>query len=374
VLASHGAVSAPPVTFADLQGYYSELSTELSKGTLPGDVYQATRALQEAVGDQMQKLADGAGVGKQLTTARKFYRDYMDTFHEPTGPSSSGSPIAQALLAKDPAVAVQKFSGASGDRGIAILRRYDPRLADLAQRARAAKQGAPTGTVPVRTPVASISVAKQTAVPAGPSLPLPPVLESAPSPRAANLPLPPVLPEAESPTLELKPGRTISSGDIQRARQAAADSRAAWVNHRGAWVATWPIFEAMRALWGGHIPSIPAMGLESAGTYAMVRATTGIMQYPPMIRFLTQARPEDIALIPPELHGDLPGLVSLARRQGIPVAPALIAAVAGQQGNQPAQSQQQTSQPATPAQSSLQQPPPITFQQVLSAITGGGQQ
>jgi hypothetical protein len=96
----------------------------------------------------------------------------------------------------------------------------------------------------------------------------------------------------------------------------------------------------MRALWGGRIPSLSAMALESAGTFAMTKATAAMMQYPPMMDFLTKARPEDLALIPPDLRGDLPGLVSLAQRQGIKVAPALVAAAAGTGGqatNQPVQ-------------------------------------
>lgn len=332
VLAKHGAVSSPPVTFADLQGYYSELGAELSKGTLPGDVYQAARALQDSVGGLMQQLADGAGVGKQLSAARKFYRDYMDAFHEPSGPSASGSPIAQALLAKDPSIAVQKFAGASGDRGIAILRRYDPALADLAQHAQTVKRGTPTGAVPTRKSISTIPPAKVTPVPTGPSLPLPPVLESAPVARASNLPLPPVLPEPETVPVDLKPMRTISAGDITAAKQAAAEASAGKWWRRGNWAAAVPIFQAMRAFWGGHIPSIPLMGLESAGVLATTKFANELLRYPPMIRFLTQARPEDVALIPPDLRGDLPGLVSQARRQGIRVAPALIAATAGSDG------------------------------------------
>jgi hypothetical protein len=89
----------------------------------------------------------------------------------------------------------------------------------------------------------------------------------------------------------------------------------------------------MRALWGGHIPSIPAMMLESAGTFATTRAATTMMRYPPMIRFLTEARPADLALIPPDLRGDLPGLVNLARQQGVKISPALLAATAGAAAN-----------------------------------------
>ena len=62
------------------------------------------------------------------------------------------------------------------------------------------------------------------------------------------------------------------------------------------------------------------------------------------MKFLEQARAEDLDSIPQELRGDLPGLVSQAQRAGIKVAPALIAATAGVAG----QNRQQT--PITPAQ------------------------
>ena len=334
---------APPITFGDLQGYFTETGAELTKA-LAGDVYQATKQLHNAIGDMMQKMATDAKAGKEFWDSRVFYRNFMDAFHEPTGPSGSGSPIAQALLAKDPAVAVDKFAGDAGDRGIATLRRYSNSLADLAQDVR--KTAQTKVTVPARKSVADLPAPKTKPVPAGANLPLPPVVESAPAPRAANLSLPPVLPEPETVPVELKPSRTISTPDIVAARRAAAEARAGKTQTRGTWVATWPVFQAMRALWGGHIPSIPTMAAESVGTFAMTKATTALMRHPPLIKFLTQARPEDVALIPPDLRGDLPGLVNLARQRGIRVAPALVAAAA-----------------ATNSQS-VQQPSAVTLQGV----------
>jgi hypothetical protein len=329
---------APPVTFGDLQGYYTETGAELAKGTLPGDVYLATKELHNAIGDMMQEMASGAGAGKEFWDSRVFYRNYMDAFHEPTGPSGSGSPIAQTLLAKDPAVAVDKFAGDAGDRGIANLRRYSDSLANLAQNVRSAAQE--KITIPARKSAADISAPEAKPVPAGANLPLPGVVEPVPAPRAANLSLPPVLPEAETIPVELKPRQKISTPDLVAARRAAAEARAGRAQTRGTWVATWPVFQAMRALWGGHIPSLPAMALESAGTFATTKAATTMMRYPPLLDFLTKARPEDLASIPPDLRGDLPGLVTLAQRQGIKVAPALVAATAGA-ARQPSQQVQQ---------------------------------
>lgn len=46
------------LTYKDMQGVYSELGKELSKGTLPGNVYHAYDLLHEGVGEEMQRLAD----------------------------------------------------------------------------------------------------------------------------------------------------------------------------------------------------------------------------------------------------------------------------------------------------------------------------
>ena len=316
-----------PISWNDLQGFYEETGAKIAEGPQPGkgDIYKALQQVHQFVGDQMQELARQRGAGPQLRDARSFYRDYMNAFHEPAGPSGSGSPVAQVLLAKDPAVAIAKFSGSAGDRGVALLRRYDPNLADLAQQARGIKHGSPAVGAGRAAPksIADLPTPKQTPVPA-----------------EANLPPPPVLPEPKTVPLELRLHQTISSPDIAAARRAAAEARTNKVWNRGQWAATWPIFQAARALWGGHIPSIPMMGLESAGMLATVKATTGLMRYPPMIRFLEQARPADIPLIPLELRGDLPGLVSQAQQQGIKVSPALTAAAAAYAGMVGQQDQQ----------------------------------
>lgn len=350
-----------PISWNDLQGFYEETGARIADGPQPGkaDIFKALQQAHDEIGNQMGQLSKTRGADKEFDAARKFYREYMDTFHEPTGPSGSGSPVAQALRAKDPAIAVDKFAGDAGDRGIANLRRYSDSLANLAQGVR--KTAQEKVTIPGRKSTVDIPVPKAKPVPAGANLPLPPVIPDAPisapvpaganfplpgvvepppAARAANLPLPPVIPEAETVPVQLKPRQTVSSPDLVAARRAAYDSRLNKIESRGYWAATWPIFQAARALWGGHIPSIPTMGLESAGMLATVKATTYLLQYPPLRQFLEQARPEDLASIPPDLRGDLPGLVTLAQRQGIKVAPALLAATAGA-ARQPSQQVQQ---------------------------------
>jgi hypothetical protein len=331
----------PPVTFADLQGYYSELGTELSKGTLPADVYQATRALQDSIGNMMQKMADQAKVGNQFWDARVFYRRYMDAFHEPTGPSSSGSPIAQALLAKDPLVAVDKFANDSGNRGIADLRRYSDSLANLAQDVRKTAQN--KVTVPKRESVAPPAAPKP--VPAGANLPLPGVVEPEPVPRASNLPLPPVLPEVENVPFKqpkLSPRKVITEGDLQRANEAAVRARAnGLAGHLFWWTGVWPAFKMLSEISKGAEVSPRGLMLMPASGAAGL-ATEELMSQPAVVNFLTKATKQQIASIPPELRGEMPSVVALAKTKGVPVSPILAAYAAtiqrnqnGQQANQP---------------------------------------
>jgi hypothetical protein len=343
ILAQNGAVSAPPATFADLQGYYSELGKELSRGTLPGDVYTATRALQDSIGNMMQKMADskGAEVGKSLTAARKFYRNYMKTFHEPTGPSGSGSPIAQALLAKDPLTAVDKFAGDAGDRGVANLRQYSDSLANLAQKVRQTAQT--KVSIPARKTVADIPSPKVQPVPAGANLPLPPIMESAPEPRAANAPLPPILPEPEAVPFhapKTTPTQVISEADLRRANEAAVERRgssAAGSLIRLAMV--WPAFHMLSDLMRGKevepngLAAIPAAGATSM-------AIEELLAHPDVREFLTRPTRQQVAQIPSELRGDLPNIVAAAKGHGVPVSPLLAAYAAAMQRSQSRPDQQ----------------------------------
>lgn len=72
-----------PITYSDLQGDYSALGKELSKGTLPGDVYHAYDQIHEALGNEMQRIADSKGMGQQLTDARNYWRRMKQTFGKP---------------------------------------------------------------------------------------------------------------------------------------------------------------------------------------------------------------------------------------------------------------------------------------------------
>jgi hypothetical protein len=212
-------------------------------------------------------------------------------------------------------VAADKFSGKSGDRGIADLRRYSDSLANLAQDIRQRVQ-------------TDIKVPAQKSV----------------------MDLGRYTPE---------PHQTISAGDITAAKKAAAEASAGKWWNRGRWAAAAPIIWAIRGFFGGHIPPLLTTGLESGGILAASHAAASLLRYPPMIEFLAKARPEDVAMIPLDLRGDLPGLVSQAQRQGIEVAPALIAiaagaAATGQNREHPPIPMVQPAQPSDQSQGAIQ--------------------
>lgn len=128
VLKDQGHVEEnPPPTWKDLQGYYTELGRSLSAGNLPNDVYLALRSLQGDIGGLMDQMASSRGAGALWKTTKAQYRDFMQTFRESTGPNHSGSPIAQALDAKDPAYAIKPLTAEeTAQRVRNDLSRFDP--------------------------------------------------------------------------------------------------------------------------------------------------------------------------------------------------------------------------------------------------------
>ena len=303
----------------------------------------------------MQKMARIAGpeANKMFWDSRVFYSNYMDIFHEPTGPSSSGSPVAQALLAKDPIVAVEKFAGKSGDRGVADLRQYSDSLANLAQDIRQRAQA--KVTVPARKSAVDIKPPVVKPVPAAsdypaPTKPLPVELDRPPQPGPA--PLPPISPpEPVVPFKEpkLTPRRTISADDLQRANEDAVRARAnGLAGHLFWWTGIWPAFRMLSELARGAEVSLKPLALmPAAGAAGM--ATEELLSHPAVMDFLTRATRQQVATIPPDLRGAMPEIVAMAKSRRVPVSPILAAYASSVQRNQAGQTNSQQPQ-ISPAQ------------------------
>jgi hypothetical protein len=78
-------------TYEDLQGDYSRLGRELSKGTVPGDEFKAYDKLHEAFGDEMQRIADENGKGAELKAARDYWRQMKQAFGKEYNPTDAAT-------------------------------------------------------------------------------------------------------------------------------------------------------------------------------------------------------------------------------------------------------------------------------------------
>jgi hypothetical protein len=119
-----------PITWDELQSIKSRVDARLRKSQgMNGDLKRSLYQLRDSVvNEHMGQMAEAHGAGALWTDARDFWRNYKEDFHEPTGPSGSGSPVAQAREAVDPKNIRQPFLGKArstvGNRGVDTLRKY----------------------------------------------------------------------------------------------------------------------------------------------------------------------------------------------------------------------------------------------------------
>ena len=121
-------------TYSDLQGDYSRLGRELTKGTLPGDIFHAYSQLHEAIGDEMQRIADSQGIGGQLQDARAYWRRMKQTFGKSSDTISNRA--AKAVQTANPKL----LRSQANEYQIRLLASFDPEIANLANRADELKQ------------------------------------------------------------------------------------------------------------------------------------------------------------------------------------------------------------------------------------------
>ena len=117
-----------PITWDKLQSLKSRIDSRLRNGgRLNGDLKRALYSVQDTIVNTMGDVAEQHGGAELWSDARKSWRQYKEDFHEPTGPSGSGSPVAKALDAVDPKNIRQPFAATQstlGNRGVDILRKY----------------------------------------------------------------------------------------------------------------------------------------------------------------------------------------------------------------------------------------------------------
>lgn len=96
------------ITFDHLRGYSTELGKAI-RTEADGDVRGALKDVKAKVDDMAQHMANQAGAGSKLKSAKQFFYHYKDIFDEAAGPSGSGSPVAKSVNAEDSFNATQPF-------------------------------------------------------------------------------------------------------------------------------------------------------------------------------------------------------------------------------------------------------------------------
>ena len=300
------------VAYSDLQGYYSELGRELSKGTLPGDVYSAYDTMHEAIGEEMQKIADAHGAGQQLTDARADWKRMKQTF----GKSADTATNRAAKFVGDEAGDVVEQQ--QRQYRLRLLGSFDESIPGLAEKISGARSK--LKTLPTEA-------AEPKELPRSPE---------AVEPGGLKLRRVP-----EEPKLRQPAPKKIGQAEVEAAKRETVQKRADWVRNRGQWAATWPALHIVSDLMSGHGISTGGVALEVGGTLATTYAIARALENPKVVEFLSKATAKDVAAIPPDLRGSFPSIVKQAQRQGKAVSPALTAAFAVRVG-QPAPRQNAT--------------------------------
>jgi hypothetical protein len=283
VLKEQGGMETPPATFTDLQGYYTELGSKLSTGNLPGDVYLATKSLQENIGNLMQKMADQSGVGPQLADAKGFYRQYMQAFRD------HNSPLYKAMNATERGKAIAQLAG-KDQTGIEALARYNQELARRANTVRGYQTEAKS-------------------IPA----------------RGGKLKSLPKLEKGEKP-------KTISAEDIQQAKAKGLKARGDFIKKRGGQIAaTFGVYRILESVIHGNLSALPKDFAGAVVGYGATQTIGSLIETPRVLQFLTKPTLRDLAEVPPEMRGDMAKIAQIAAQKGIKVDPRLYAVAGGAQ-------------------------------------------
>ena len=306
-------------TYEDMQGYYSELNRELSKGTLPGDVYAAYDTLHEAIGNEMQRIANSKGQGAALLDARNYWRRMKQTFGKPLSLSDVATK-ATSEAAPDVARAAEMKNR------IRLLGSFDSRLPGLFEHIENLQKGVES----LPEPVSARQLVQSTKVPSlPPRKPTMTRVEPEPVKAPERVPIPDRPEQGAVNTRELheklvdKWASGESSLNKWQVRALLSGGLSALIDGLG--------------LLGGHAPGIGSMALETAGTAAYTFGPATIAKLFENAKFREWiTRPpagelETLQKLPNadriRIEDGLNRAVQQARSKGINVDPALAAIV-----------------------------------------------
>jgi hypothetical protein len=293
------AYKNPNFSFADEQAFYSRLGRELSSGTLPGDIYNAYKDLQTKIGEDMQRIADAQGKGKELAAAREYWKRQRQAFGKSSDADTSRAD--KEITQDNPDYSKEQVR----DFRRRLLGFFDPEIPKLAAEIDEAN-------AKLKAPASE----KVKPVPEAPK----PVEVNPPDTKPVPKPRPPL----ETPV------KKVELEDIRQAKGESAAKKENKARTGYAPIVSTGLFvdalrSAMQGQWEHAGVDVAARGLYEIGkqTYA------ALLRNPDVMRVITEPTARDIAQIPPELRGEsLKGLIEQAKKQGIKVDPR-ISALAG---------------------------------------------
>lgn len=254
-------------TYEDLQGDYSRLGKELSKGTLPGDEYYAYDILHEELGNEMQRIADTQGMGPQLKAARDYWRLMKQTFGKPLSQTDAASGVLRSLA---PGMAEQDTIA----NRIRLMGSFDPGIPKAFEAMQKAQDEAKGLSIPT-------------------------------------------------------PGETAKLGaeDIRQRKLKSLTEGTENVRKVGKKIINYGI--GLKALWDAYHLNVGSAAEDVAlgvGGYKVADAFARLLENPEIVEMLTKPTEADIAQIPPEMRGNLGPMLEAAKKKGIKVDPRLYAA------------------------------------------------
>jgi len=253
------------------------------EGPLLGEMKQVAGVLRNAV----TRASADAGASAEINAARKSTITYQEAFGREHNPPST------ARTVREKQVNPEAFQERADEERLARARKYDPTLVDSYRRVKAAREA----------------------------------LDKFPTEDQLRVGL-------KQPT----PHQTISEEDLRRANARSVRARAQGVTGYLLRLAVvWPAFRMLSELTRGEEISPKSLAvIPAAGATGMI--ADEIMASPPVMEFFARATKDQIARIPPDLRGQMPEFVALAKARKIPVSPILAAYASSIQRNQSGQS------------------------------------
>src|SRR6266568_7175180 len=110
-----------PLDWETARVHYSAIGDRLASGNLPGNVYQALKAVHSMLDGKLGEAAEAQGHGEEYGGLKRDWSEYMRDWRDTSAVSTGGSPIAKILQSPDTGYVQMQVTGKAGDRMLATL-------------------------------------------------------------------------------------------------------------------------------------------------------------------------------------------------------------------------------------------------------------